>query len=111
VQNALDATNDDGKVSVRIHESRPGRLTVVVEDSGRGMSPEFLRERLSRPFQTTKASGMGLGVFEARQYLTELGGDIRYESAIGVGTTVTIELPAIRRGTALPEQGVTSEHG
>ena len=111
VQNALDATNDDGKVSVRIHEPRPGRLTVVVEDSGRGMSPEFLRERLSRPFQTTKASGMGLGVFEARQYLTELGGDIRYESAIGVGTTVTIELPAIRRGTALPEQGVTSEHG
>jgi len=60
VQNALDATNEDGSVSVTLVPPDAGRVRVVVEDNGCGMSPEFVRERLSRPFQTTKASGMGI---------------------------------------------------
>ena len=75
----------------------PAHARVVVEDSGCGMSPEFIRDRLSRPFQTTKASGMGIGVFETRQYLEEIGGTLRYDSEVGVGTRVTIELPMSRR--------------
>jgi hypothetical protein len=97
VQNALDATNEDGSVFITLELASPARARVVVEDSGCGMSPEFIRDRLSRPFQTTKASGMGIGVFETRQYLEEIGGTLRYDSEVGVGTRVTIELPMSRR--------------
>ncbi|MBN8443739.1 MAG: PEP-CTERM system histidine kinase PrsK [Thauera sp.] len=98
VQNALDATNEDGKVSVRLAGVGSGRIRLTVEDTGCGMTPEFLRERLSRPFQTTKASGMGIGVFETRQYVNEIGGVLRFDSELGRGTTVTIELPVGGRG-------------
>ncbi len=97
VQNALDATGEDGNVSLTLAVPNAQRARVVVEDNGCGMSPEFILERLSRPFQTTKASGMGIGVFETRQYLEEIGGTLRYDSEVGVGTRVTIELPMSRR--------------
>lgn len=100
VQNALDATPDDGKVSLSAERIAGGRVRVVVEDTGCGMSPDFVRERLSRPFETTKASGMGIGVFETRQYLEELGGSLRYDSEPGRGTRVTIELPELHRDSA-----------
>jgi len=96
VQNALDATPEDGKVSIRLHTGHADRVCVIVEDSGCGMSAAFLRERLARPFQTTKASGMGIGVYETQQYITELGGAIRFDSEEGRGTRVTIDLPAAR---------------
>ena len=98
VQNALDATREDGSVSITLEPAGATRARLVVEDNGCGMSPEFVRDRLSRPFQTTKASGMGIGVFETRQYLEEIGGTLRYDSEVGVGTRVTIELPTSRRG-------------
>ncbi len=97
VQNALDATDDDGKVTVMMEDCDASRLRLIVEDDGCGMEPEFLRERLSRPFQTTKASGMGIGLFETRQYLNEIGGSLHFDSEPGRGTRVTIELPRARR--------------
>ena len=57
------------------------------------MSPEFLRERLFKPFQTTKAAGMGIGAYESFQYVHELGGRISVESAVDVGTQVSLLLP------------------
>ena len=57
------------------------------------MTQEFLRERLFKPFQTTKQTGMGIGAYESHQYIRELGGEMHVESAPGVGTRVTIELP------------------
>lgn len=111
VQNALEATPEDGKVSVRVHSEVAGRIRVIVEDTGRGMSESFLRDRLARPFETTKASGMGIGVFETRQYVRELGGDVRFESEEGVGTRVTVDLPRIARTSSGEDQGVISQHG
>lgn len=111
VQNALEATPEDGKVSVRMHLDDADRIRVVVQDNGRGMSDAFLRERLARPFETTKANGMGIGVFETRQYVTELGGDVRFESEEGAGTRVTIALPRIARANSGEQQGVVSQHG
>ncbi|MBP7614767.1 MAG: XrtA/PEP-CTERM system histidine kinase PrsK [Thauera sp.] len=103
VQNALEATPHDGKVHLTLTPAGGGRTRVIVEDTGCGMSPEFVRERLSRPFQTTKSSGMGIGVYETRQYLEEIGGTLHYDSEVGHGTRVTIELPCIRRE---PEQPI-----
>ena len=57
------------------------------------MPAEFIRERLFKPFETTKSAGMGIGVYESAQYIRGLGGDIHVDSAPGVGTTVRVLLP------------------
>lgn len=94
VQNALDATPPEGKVWIDI--GRAGSMaTVEVGDTGRGMSTEFMRERLFKPFQTTKKAGMGIGAYESRQYIQELGGDIRVESNENAGTRFFVKLPLI----------------
>ena len=94
VQNALEATPADGKVWITV--GREGSMaTVEIGDTGHGMSAEFIRERLFKPFQTTKQAGMGIGAYESRQYIQELGGDIRVESAENSGTRFYVKLPLI----------------
>jgi len=93
VQNAIEATPEDGKVRVALEVPGPERVHVVVTDTGCGMSEAFIREHLLRPFQTTKPSGMGIGAYETNQYIREMGGEVSYESKEGVGTRVVIELP------------------
>ncbi|MEP7183471.1 MAG: XrtA/PEP-CTERM system histidine kinase PrsK [Betaproteobacteria bacterium] len=93
VQNALDATAEKGGVTVRL--GREDRVVVLeVADTGIGMTPEFVRERLFKPFETTKASGMGIGVYESAQYVASLGGQILVDSELGVGTRVRVLLPS-----------------
>ena len=92
VQNALDATPAEGRVSVRLQQTA-GRCQVTVTDTGCGMSQEFIQTRLFRPFSTTKSHGMGIGSYESFQYIKELGGSIDVKSEQGQGTVVTILLP------------------
>ena len=96
VQNAQDATRGDAAVSVRI--SCDDECAVVeVRDAGIGMSVEFIRERLFKPFQTTKSAGMGIGAYESAQYVAELGGRIDVHSVIDEGTTMRVVLPLAHR--------------
>jgi len=92
VQNALDATENGGRVWVRLQRQGPNAM-VEVGDTGHGMTPEFLRERLFKPFQTTKPAGMGIGAYESFQYVQELGGKVSVDSAVNVGTQVSLLLP------------------
>lgn len=92
VQNALDATPLEGRVLLRLQRIG-SNAQVEVEDTGCGMTQEFMDQRLFKPFQTTKAAGMGIGAYESYQYLQELGGKINVESAPGRGTQVRILLP------------------
>ncbi len=110
VQNALDATIEDGKVTAQLSLAGDGRASLVIADTGCGMSADFLRDRLSRPFQTTKASGMGIGVFETRQYLNEIGGDLQFESEVGRGTRATILLPCLSDGRQDLQDGASEIH-
>ncbi|MDR2208713.1 MAG: PEP-CTERM system histidine kinase PrsK [Azoarcus sp.] len=110
VQNAIEATPENGTVCISTNVSGSERVCVVVTDTGCGMTEDFIREHLSRPFQTTKSSGMGIGVFETRQYIRELGGDVSYESKKGVGTRVTIELPLHTRLDSEHEKKSGSEY-
>jgi putative PEP-CTERM system histidine kinase len=97
VQNALDATEQGGRVWIRV--ARQGTHALVeVGDSGHGMSPEFVRERLFKPFQTTKPTGMGIGAYESFQYVHELGGKLSVDSAVDVGTQVELLLPLFDTG-------------
>ena len=66
---------------------------VEVADNGVGMTQEFVRERLFRPFQTTKSQGMGIGVYESFQYVSAIGGSIHVESAPNAGTKFRVLLP------------------
>jgi putative PEP-CTERM system histidine kinase len=93
VRNAQDATRSDGSVAVRC--SRDGdRILVQIADSGEGMSEEFIRDRLFRPFDSTKgAKGMGIGAYQAREYVRTLGGELRVSSAPTAGTVISIWLP------------------
>ena len=92
IQNAIDATAERGSVSVRL--GREGDFAALeVKDTGVGMSAEFVRERLFKPFETTKAEGMGIGVYESSQYVAGLGGQLLVDSAPGAGTRVRVLLP------------------
>jgi len=92
VQNALDATPADGSVWLKAAR-HSGQVKVEVGDTGAGMSEEFVRSKLFRPFNSTKHSGMGIGTYESFQYIRELGGSIAVDSAPGRGTVVTVLLP------------------
>ncbi len=105
VQNAIDATVGGGRVSVRVHRES-GAAVIEVVDTGIGMSPEFVRERLFKPFQTTKAEGMGIGVYESSQYIAGLGGQMTVDSEPGRGTRVSVLLPP-SDSNAVPTAPVT----
>ncbi len=68
---------------------------VEVGDNGHGMSEAFIRDRLFKPFETTKSTGMGIGAYESFQYVQELGGKVDVRSQEGEGTVVTLLLPLI----------------
>ena len=93
IRNAQDATPDTGRVEVSLQVS-DGSARVSINDTGSGMSPEFIRERLFRPFDSTKGShAMGIGVYQAREYARMLGGQLEVVSKVGQGTTFMVNLP------------------
>lgn len=92
VQNAIEATPESGSVNVAI-EAQGDSAHVTVQDSGHGMDEEFIREKLFRPFETTKITGMGIGAYECREYVRELRGELSVVSQVDRGTTFTVSLP------------------
>jgi putative PEP-CTERM system histidine kinase len=109
LQNAIDASLPEGRVAVTIEGA--GALAVIrISDRGAGMSAEFIRERLFKPFQTTKSTGMGIGVYESSQYVASLGGEIRVESEQGAGTRVEVRLPRKDAADESSDTSIIKEH-
>jgi putative PEP-CTERM system histidine kinase len=103
IQNAIEATADGG--SVRVGLARQERDAVIeIADDGCGMSERFVRECLFNPFESTKATGMGIGTYEAQEYVHELGGRIEVASRQGEGTIFRVLLP-VRAGAPAAEAG------
>ncbi|HEX7114280.1 MAG TPA: XrtA/PEP-CTERM system histidine kinase PrsK [Steroidobacter sp.] len=93
IRNAQDATPEEGSIRVSV-TAAGGQAQVIVEDTGSGMAPEFLRDRLFRPFDSTKgAKGMGIGAYQVREYVRQLGGNVEVQSSPGQGTRFAINLP------------------
>lgn len=93
IRNAQEATPAGGTVTVQV-QAAADSVTLTVADSGSGMSPLFVRERLFKPFDTTKGSrGMGIGAYQAREYVRTLGGGVKVQSSPGAGTVFSIILP------------------
>jgi putative PEP-CTERM system histidine kinase len=96
IQNAIEATAKDGKVGIELAR-RGENVLIRITDSGEGMSEEFIRERLFKPFESTKSAGMGIGVFESQEYIQELGGALDVTSVPAHGSTFTIILPLLKQ--------------
>lgn len=93
VQNAQEATPDDGFVKIGVEEDSE-HLIFTVEDNGSGMDESFIKDRLFKPFDTTKGSaGMGVGVYETQQFIQQNGGAVKVNSHLGEGTCFRILLP------------------
>ena len=81
---------------IRLQE-RQGNAVISIQDDGCGLPAEFVRQRLCRPFDSTKGSqGMGIGAYQARTFVVESGGSLEVESEPERGTNVRIRLPVVQ---------------
>ncbi len=95
LQNAAEATPSTGCIEVHVR-ARDESAIIEVQDTGVGMSEDFIRSRLFKPFESTKKNGMGIGIYESREYIRELGGRLDVESRETEGTRFSISLPLLR---------------
>jgi signal transduction histidine kinase len=92
--NAIQAMRRQGRLGVITHRPAPGRIEVVIRDSGPGIAPELL-PRLFEPFFTTKpiGQGTGLGLSISNEIVHEHGGSIAVENNPGNGACFCVQLP------------------
>ncbi|EKV32766.1 Multi-sensor Signal Transduction Histidine Kinase [Caenispirillum salinarum AK4] len=94
VQNAIEAAGSDGLVEVALTPAPGGDgVAVAVTDDGEGMDPAYVRDHLFRPLKTSKDGGYGLGAFQSRELVREMGGRLDVTSRPGMGTTMRIVFP------------------
>jgi putative PEP-CTERM system histidine kinase len=95
--NAREALGGPGTIGVRaisVSGADGAREAVIeVSDTGRGMSEEFIRTRLFKPFSTTKKGGLGVGLAQSRGIVEAHGGTIDARSRPGEGTVFTLRVP------------------
>jgi putative PEP-CTERM system histidine kinase len=92
VQNAVDASEPNSTVMLEVvSDGLMGKIHVI--DNGKGMTPQFLRNGLFKPFVSSKSGGFGIGAFEARELVRSMGGRLDVESREGLGTRFTVSLP------------------
>lgn len=92
VINAREACGNREPVAVEVAAAADMAL-LRVRDRGCGMTEEFIRNRLFKPFETTKKKGFGIGLYQCRQVVLAHGGRIEVESVAGQGTVFTVLLP------------------
>jgi putative PEP-CTERM system histidine kinase len=100
VQNAIEASAASSPVFIDLREE-DNAVNIEVIDSGCGMSAEFIRSRLFKPFHSSKQGGFGIGVFEARELIRAMGGRLDVESREGIGTRFQIRLPLAATATLI----------
>jgi putative PEP-CTERM system histidine kinase len=100
IQNAQEATDKNGEVTVRLAHDHICAI-IEIEDNGTGMDEEFVRNRLFKPFDSTKGlTGMGIGVFESRDFIHNLGGKIQVQSKLGSGSLFRVYIPCSSKAMA-----------
>lgn len=92
IQNGIDASRPQSPVFISLTvDGFNARFEVV--DSGCGMSADFVRNRLFKPFMSTKSGGFGIGAFEARELVRAMRGRLDVESREGLGSRFIVTLP------------------
>ncbi len=96
LDNAQQATPDSGFVKLSVVQGDASHV-IRIRDNGCGMDAEFIQKRLFNPFDTTKGNaGMGIGMYESREFIYELGGEMHVESEPGKGTLIEVHIPALK---------------
>ncbi|MEM6292225.1 MAG: ATP-binding protein [Myxococcota bacterium] len=109
VLNAADAMPEGGRIQLSLERMEPGSqppfaadsaldwsmdwVVVSIQDDGVGMTPETLA-KAREPFFTTRKHGNGLGLPSVDGFVEQSGGEMHISSAVAVGTTVALVLPA-----------------
>ena len=95
VINALEAMGvKGGRLTVEAGQLEGDFVFFTVADTGVGMTEEFIKTRLYRPFSTTKNKGIGLGLFTCREVVEAHGGKLEVQSTPGAGTRFRVVLPS-----------------
>ena len=103
IQNAQDATHAEGEITLTMKTARDN-VVLFIQDTGEGMTEEFIESQLFKPFESTKGlTGMGIGAYQAREYVRNVGGNIDVTSEPGVGSCFTIRFPLARPASLSPE--------
>jgi putative PEP-CTERM system histidine kinase len=92
IDNAFAAAGPHGLVTLRLRRSGPQAVIEVVDD-GPGMDGDFLNGELFRPLRSTKGDGFGIGAYQTRHLIEEMGGRLEVDSAPDKGTTMRVLLP------------------
>jgi len=92
IQNAIDASAKDQPITIDARR-RDLSVAIGVSDQGTGMSNEFIRTQLFKPFSSTKQGGFGIGAYEARALAQAMNGRLEVESTVGAGSRFTLILP------------------
>lgn len=115
IQNAQDATPPDGEITLTLKTAK-GNVVLFIQDTGSGMTEEFIQAQLFKPFESTKGlTGMGIGAYQAREYVRNVGGNIDVTSEPGLGSCFSIRFPLARPAhdqapaQAGPERPITSD--
>jgi putative PEP-CTERM system histidine kinase len=93
VLNALEACGAQGAVTVRTGRENGG-VCIRISDRGCGMTEDFVKDHLFKPFRTTKEKGLGIGLYQCKQIVEAHGGSIEVKSEAGKGTEFAVFLPA-----------------
>ena len=92
LQNAEDAAGADGQIALKSRVNG-SEAFIEISDNGPGMEESFVRTQLFKPMSSTKPAGFGIGVYQVREYVREMGGELKVSTAVGEGTTMHIALP------------------
>ncbi|MGD0035577.1 PAS domain S-box protein [Paenibacillus illinoisensis] len=100
LKNGMEAMPNGGSIRIRLdHDEELNRVRIEIKDEGIGI-PEEMMPKLGEPFFTNKESGTGLGLMVSQRIIQSHKGMMDIKSVMNKGTTVIIDLPAIKH---LPE--------
>ena len=105
LDNAASAAGSEGDIRLTVAKQQ-SRIVVDITDDGPGMTPEFIRDELFRPFITTRDGGSGIGAYQARELLRRWGGDLLVLSRPGKGTTMRLLMPHLQPGQPAEREAV-----
>ncbi|MBN2515155.1 MAG: GHKL domain-containing protein, partial [Deltaproteobacteria bacterium] len=91
--NAIEAMVDGGTLSITLTRKDSGQAVIVISDTGKGIDSKDLG-KIFDPYFTTKPSGTGLGLAIVHRIVEAHHGEVTVESEHGIGTTVSVVLPA-----------------
>ena len=113
VLNAVEAIPGEGNILVETAQEN-GVAVLSVMDTGPGMTEDFVRQKLFRPFQSTKERGLGIGLYQCRHIVQAFGGTLTAESQEGKGTRMVVRLPtqelSCQRSEVSPQNAKRKEH-